>query len=208
MLSKYFSIAVSSDSSQNSDRELPLNNTSNVNQHLQVSSPIFASSPTQFHHLNHSNHFYATNGPSNRLSNIQSNSASLHVSANSTNETNTSTITNISIPTHSSTTPYQPTIIISKPNKPFNTQTGQFFQRDLDINLNCLPKPSSLINANNNNTNGIINRTSTMSISSNVSQYVSNMFNNLNSGNSVALNKNLISSPLNTSTLVLKILIL
>lgn len=78
--------SVSSDSSQNSDREQPLSQ--------QLTSPISSSSPTQFQNLNNSSsNFHTSNGFSSRLSIIPSSSSN-----NSSSNGNESTITNSSIP--------------------------------------------------------------------------------------------------------------
>lgn len=111
--------AVSSDSSQ-SDREQQLNSTSNLNLNQQISSPVSSSSPTnQFSNNRISTmHNTSNNNTSNYLNNNN----------NSPSITNNSTITNVPIS-------IQKPININngngnKPYKPFNSQTGQFNQRE------------------------------------------------------------------------------
>ncbi len=177
--------SVSSDSSQNSDRD--------QGHTAQISSPISSSSPTQLQSTNVSNH-YSSNGFSSRLSVIPSHSStnlntnnnaslySLSTSNNTGENTNASTIVNTS-------SQHQ-----NKPYKPFNSQTGQFFQRsELDTSMNGLAKSASG------------SRTSTMFSSSNVSHVINNLSNMIstltpNSTSNGAINKNLISSPLNTTS--------
>lgn len=162
-----FNEAVSSDSSQNSERDQPLNQ--------QLSSPISSSSPTQFQN----------NGFSSRLSIIPSSSSN-----NSTNNSIYSTINNND--TNSSTITSSSSQQQNKPYKPFNSQTGQFYQRgELDNSINGLAKSASG------------SRASTMFSSSNVSNVInniSNMISTLSPNNTNGINKHIISSPINTTS--------
>jgi hypothetical protein len=112
---------------------------------------------------------------SNRILNILSNSNSASMSLN-TNEVQANPI-------------QQQVVLSNKPNKPHNTQKGLFYPN----------YKSDELNSSIRNTPNIANRTSTMSLSSNVTQYVSNIFNNLTPNNGNSMSKNFISSPISTS---------
>lgn len=142
--------------------------------HQNITSPLSSSSPTQFQN----------GSSSNNHNNIHQTSNNVHSNRQLVNNISNNDIN-----------------VQNKPYKPFNSQTGQFFQRnkdELDNSLNGLSKSSS--SGNNHNSN----RTSTMFSSSNVSHVISNisnMISTLSPKDSNAINKSLISSPMNTTKL-------
>ena len=154
---------MSSDSSQ-SDREQQLNNTSNLNLNQHITSPVSTSSPSNQYNTN------------NRVSMIQTpNNTSNHF--NSTSSPNNATLTNDSIPIQKSINIINNTNGNNKPYKPFNSQTGQFYQRE----MNGTVQKSTNLPTNNNNGNS---RSSTLSLNSNLSIPQQNIYTTKLSSNS------------------------